>query len=100
MKIYSRIPHKTAANYTIGRCLLMLLSALTQYTAAAQTARIVFQAPVTFNKPPPKPATYTYQEIFSINPDGSGLAQLTTVAATAVGPRWSPGQAYISFCRS
>ena len=100
MKTYSTICDKTAANSAVGRCLLMLLLATMQYTAAAQTARIVFQAPVTFHKPAPKPATYTYQEIFSINPDGTGLAPLTTLAASAVGPRWSPGQAYVSFCRN
>lgn len=52
--------------------------------AMAQTARIVFSA----------------HQIFSMNPDGSGVVQLTSTSATSQRPKWSPGQAYISFCRA
>jgi Tol biopolymer transport system component len=100
MKIHSRILSRSLVNSGLGRFTLVLMSLGSTHHAGAQTARIVFQAPVTFNKPAPKPATYRYQEIFSMNPDGSGVVQLTSTATNSTGPRWSPGQAYIAFCRS
>ena len=62
-------------------------------------ARIVFQAPVAVTTSPPRRTT-THNEIFSMNPDGSAVVQLTTIPTNTIDPRWSPGQAYISFWRS
>lgn len=60
--------------------------------AVAQTARIAFQANVTRK-------STSYSQIFSMNPDGGGLMQLTSTSANSYSPRWSPGQQYISFNR-
>src|SRR5260221_8760927 len=63
--------------------------------AESQTVpRIAFQAPVAGNR------RTSYNQIFSMNPDGSGRVQLTSVSPGASAPRWSPGQQYISFWRS
>jgi Tol biopolymer transport system component len=68
-------------------------------TAPAQTvARIVFEAPVTVQTS--KHSSTTYGQILSMNPDGSGVVQLTRTSATSQRPKWSPGQAYIAFCRA
>src|ERR1017187_2954838 len=68
-------------------------------TAPAQTvARIVFEAPVTVQTS--KCSSTTYDQILSMNPDGSGVVQLTRTSATSQRPKWSPGQSYISFCRA
>ena len=72
--------------------------------AMAQTGRIVFAAPakvtVQTSVKPPKYTTATYDEIFSMNPDGSGVTQLTSAAANSEMPVWSPDQQYIAFLRS
>src|SRR5260221_11988123 len=63
--------------------------------AESQTVpRIAFQAPVAGNR------RTSYNQIFSMNPDGSGRVQLTSVSPGASASRWSPGQQYISFWRS
>lgn len=78
--------------------LFFLAAGLT--TGPAQTvARIVFQAPVTVTTSTPKRTT-SYNQIFSMEPDGSGVVQLTGTSTNSSGPRWSPGQAYISFWRA
>lgn len=77
--------------------LFFLAAGLT--TGPAQTvARIVFQAPVTVTTSPKR--TTSYNQIFSMNPDGSGVVQLTGTSTNSTGPRWSPGQAHISFWRA
>ena len=72
--------------------------------AMAQTARIVFIAPVAVrvqtSVKPARYATYDYDQIFSMNPDGSGVVQLTSATANSVGPKWSPDQQYIAFVRT
>jgi Tol biopolymer transport system component len=79
----------------LGAALPALLALGTIHSATAQTvSRIVFQAPVTVNR------QGTYSQIFSMNPDGSGVVQLTSANASACGPRWSPGQQYIAFSRN
>lgn len=68
--------------------------------AVAQTeARIVFSAPAStlISAKPPKYAAYT--QIFSMNPDGSGVTQLTSSVANSDNPAWSPNQQYIAFTR-
>jgi len=69
---------------------LLLVSALTS-TATAQN-RIVFKG--TGNLGPGKSVT----GLFSINPDGSGLALLTKNGGDR-DPAWSPGQSYVAFVR-
>jgi len=77
-----------------GAALPALLALGTMHDARAQTVpRIVFQAPVTVNR------KATYSQIFAMNPDGSGVVQLTSANANSYGPRWSPGQRYIAFGR-
>ena len=83
-----------------GAILPLLLFASTT-GAMAQTARIVFAAPETVTtKSGHKSITATYNQIFSMNPDGSGVVQLTSAAANSEGPKWSPGQQYIAFVRT
>ncbi|MBU6402356.1 MAG: PD40 domain-containing protein [Verrucomicrobia bacterium] len=82
----------------IGRgALLSLLLAFGldfQATAQAQTAaRIVFEAVVSAKGT-------TYSQIFSMNPDGSDVTQLTRASANALWPRRSPNQHYIAFFRN
>jgi Tol biopolymer transport system component len=78
---------------------LLVVSALTT-SANAQTARIAFTAPASVQTSI-KPAKYaTYNQIFSMNPDGSGVVQLTSAAASSGGPKWSPDQQYIAFVRT
>jgi Tol biopolymer transport system component len=61
--------------------------------ALAQTARIAFTAPASIQTSV-KPAKYaTYNQIFSMNPDGSGVVQLTSAAANSQGPK-------VASCRS
>lgn len=68
--------------------------------AMAQTARIAFSAPASVQTSV-KPAKYaTYNQIFSMNPAGSGVVQLTSAAASSAGPKWSPDQQYIAFVRT
>jgi Tol biopolymer transport system component len=62
----------------------------------AQTpSRIVFHNGVLIQK-----QHTTYQQLFSMNPDGSALTQLTSANASSITPAWSPGQQYIAFARS
>ncbi len=81
---------------TIAGGFALGLLALTYGTnAMAQTAaRIVFQAPVAVSK------RTSYNQIFSMNADGSGVVQLTTSTNNTIDPRWSPGQTYVSFFRN
>jgi len=80
----------------LGAALPALLAFGTMHSATAQTvSRIVFQAPGTV-----KHGRTTYSQIFSMNPDGSGVVQLTSANANSYSPRWSPGQNYIAFLRS
>ncbi len=83
-----------------GAVLPLLLFASTT-GAMAQTARIAFAAPVTVTtKSGHKTTTATYDQIFSMNPDGSGVVQLTSAAANSLGPKWSPDQQFIAFVRT
>ena len=82
-----------------GAVLPLLVFASTN-GALAQTARIAFSAPASVQTSV-KPAKYaTYNQIFSMNPDGSGVEQLTSAAANSEAPKWSPGQQYIAFVRT
>src|ERR1019366_1622786 len=82
-----------------GAVLPLLVFASTN-GALAQTARIAFSAPASVQTSV-KPAKYaTYHQIFSMNPDGSGVVQLTSAAASWGGPKWSPDQQYIAFVRT
>jgi Tol biopolymer transport system component len=74
-----------------GAALPLLLFASTN-SAMAQTARIAFNAPGTVNG-----HSSSYVQIFSMNPDGSGVVQLTSANAGSYAPSWSPGQQYIAF---
>jgi Tol biopolymer transport system component len=87
--------NRTKATTTlIGAVLTALLALASANNAECQSVpRIAFQAPVTLNR-----AT-SYSQIFSISPDGSGLLKLTSANSSALAPRWSPGQQYISFWR-
>lgn len=83
-------------NHLLGAVLSLLVTfGLTHSAAAQSTARIAFQERVTVKTP--KPVT-SYQ-IFSMNSDGTGVAQLTSASAGALNPSWSPGQQYIAFWR-
>jgi Tol biopolymer transport system component len=83
------------------RAVLPLLVLASANGAMAQTTRIVFAAPVTITtKSGHKSITATYNQIFSMNPDGSGVVQLTSAAASSGGPKWSPDQQYIAFVRT
>lgn len=78
-----------------GVSLTALLALGTIHSAPAQSvARIAFSAPVAVSK------RASYTQIFSMNPDGSGAAQLTSAAANSDNPAWSPNQAYIAFIRT
>src|ERR1017187_9706105 len=82
-----------------GAVLPLLVFASTN-GAMAQTERIAFTAPASVQTSV-KPAKYaTYNQIFSMNPDGSGVVQLTSAAASSGGPKWSPDQQYIAFVRT
>jgi len=76
---------------------LVLISAfpLGQNVSAQTPSRLVFHAGVLVQK-----KHVTYEQLFSINPDGSGLTQLTSANASSSTPAWSPGQQYIAFGRS
>jgi Tol biopolymer transport system component len=77
----------------------MLLAIFANGALAQSTARIVFTAPVSIQIST-KPARYTtYDQIFAMNPDGSGVTQLTSAAANSEVPAWSPGQQYVAFVR-
>jgi Tol biopolymer transport system component len=79
-------------------CGLIVATTLSNDAQAQTVSRIAFSAlvqPVTKGKAPP-----AYQQIFSINPDGTSSAQLTSASANSLNPAWSPGQRYISFCRT
>jgi TolB protein len=79
---------------------LLVISALSRGSAVAQTARIAFTAPASVQTSV-KPAKYaTYNQIFSMNPDGSGVVELTSATANSGGPKWSPDQQYIAFVRT
>ncbi|HEY3863979.1 MAG TPA: hypothetical protein VGO59_19050 [Verrucomicrobiae bacterium] len=68
-------------------------------SVVAQTARIVYSEPAN-TLISAKPARYaTYTQIFSMNPDGSGVTQLTSGAVNSDNPAWSPNQQYIAFTR-
>jgi Tol biopolymer transport system component len=88
--------NRTKVTKTLLGALLTALVFLESATCAdAQTtARIAFHAPVPVNE------RTSYSQIFSMNPDGSGSAQLTSASAGAFAPRWSPGQQYIAFWRT
>jgi len=77
-----------------GAALPLLLFASTN-GAMAQTARIAFNAPGTG-----KGQSSSYLQIFSMNPGGSGVVQLTSANANAYAPSWSPGQQYIAFSQN
>jgi Tol biopolymer transport system component len=69
-------------------------------SAMAQTARIAFTAPASVQTSI-RPAKYaTYNQIFSMNSDGSEVVQLTSAAANSGGPKWSPDQQFIAFVRT
>ena len=88
---------KTKIKTLLGAVLSLLVTfGLTHSAAAQTTARIAFQERVTVKTPKP----VTVSQIFSMNPDGSGVAQLTSASASAFNPSWSPGQQYIAFARS
>lgn len=92
MKTQNRIA-KALLQFLLGG----LVACTTARSVSAQTdSRIAFQASVTVKTPKP----VTANQIFSMNPDGTGVAQLTSGGAHAMNPSWSPGQQYISFGRN
>lgn len=78
----------------LGAVLSLLVTFGLTQKAAAQTARIAFSAPVTVHK-----THQTCSQIFSMNPDGSGVTQLTSTSANSYYPSWSLGQQHILFYR-
>jgi hypothetical protein len=75
-----------------GAVLSLLVFASTN-GALAQAARIAFTAPASVQTSV-KPAKYsTYDQIFSMNPDGSGVVQLTSAAASSGGAEVVAGPA-------
>jgi len=72
----------------------LLVFGATQGATEPVLPRIAFQAPVAISK------RTSYNQIFSMNADGSGVTQLTSSTAGASAPRWSPGQQYIVFWRN
>ena len=83
----------------LGAVLPLLVFASTN-GALAQTARIAFSAPASVQTSIRPPKYATYNQIFSMNPDGSGVVQLTSATASSGGPKWSPDQQYIAFVRT
>ena len=79
---------------------LLVIFGLTNAAMAQTTARIAFNASVTVQTSVKPPRSATYSQIFSMNPNGGGVAQLTSASANALAPRWSPGQQYIAFWRN
>ena len=78
---------------------VLAVSTLTASALAQSAARIAFSAPVS-TLISTKPTRYTtYTQIFSMNPDGSGVTQLTSGAVDSDNPAWSPNQQYIAFTR-
>jgi TolB protein len=90
----------------LGAALPALLAFGAIDSATAQT-RIVFGGVVTVKQ---GRTSITSQQIFSMNPDGRGVVQLTSAnvpgvwpyssLAWAYSPSWSPGQKYIAFTRN
>src|SRR6185437_4422611 len=75
----------------------LLVFASTNGANAQTVARIAFVAPASVQTSM-RPAKYaTYNQIFSMNPDGSGVVQLTSIATLLDDPKWSPDQQYIAF---
>ncbi|MBI3849304.1 MAG: PD40 domain-containing protein [Verrucomicrobia bacterium] len=83
---------KNKINPLLGAVLSLLVTFAITHRATAQT-RIAFSAPVTDRK-----THQTSSQVFSINSDGSGVAQLTRVEGAF--PAWSPDQKYIAFHRA
>ena len=78
---------------------LLVMFAFATSAVAQTAARIVFSARVS-TLISPKPARYaSYTQIFSMNPDGSGVTQLTSGTVNSDNPAWSPDQQYIAFTR-
>ncbi len=77
-----------------GAALTLLLFASVNGAMGQTAVRIAFSDSVAVNH------RTGYQQIFSMNPDGSGVVQLTAQTSSAYAPRWSPGQKYISFWRN
>ena len=75
----------------LGAVLSLLTTFALTHSAAAQTARIAFRAPVTDRK-----GQTTYQ-VFAMYPDGSGTTQLTKNGGGW--PSWSPDQKYLALQR-
>src|SRR5438105_186803 len=99
MKAPEKIPAMKTKNRIvkslIGAVLPLLVAFGSTPSAKAQTvSRIAFHAAVTIQK-----KHLTYSQIFSMNPDGSGVVQLTSANAMSYSPAWSPGQQYIAFDR-
>ncbi len=65
-------------------------------SATGQTARLAFYAQV----PAAKKNLPSYYQLFTANPDGSQVAQLTSASADSLLPAWSPGQQFIAFVRA
>ena len=82
--------HKAAMSVILP---VLLAFGSAERTKAQSVARIAFQANVAAGQ------RTSYSQIFSMNPDGTGLIQLTSANASAFAPRWSPGQQYIAFYR-
>lgn len=90
---------KLAPKLSLPFACLLLSQTLSTPAAHGQTAtaRIAFQALASVKS---KGSTVNYNQIFSMNPDGSGAAQLTTTSANSFYPAWSPGQRYLAFNRN
>lgn len=87
--------HRMVRPLIAGGLFLLLAFALASHATAQSTARIAFHATGKIWQGKP----VSGYQIFSMNPDGSGLAQLTKVSAN-LNPAWSPAQSYIAFMRT
>ena len=66
---------------------LLVMIGLTNGANAQTVSRIAFTAQVS-TQISVKPAKYAnYNQIFAMNPDGSGVVQLTSATANLVGPK-------------
>jgi Tol biopolymer transport system component len=90
---------KTIRTNTLFKAFLSVFVGIIACTnnTQAQTARIAFQTPVTTKSKGP---SSSYSQIFSMNSDGSAVAQLTIGTVSSFYACWSPSQQYIAFVRN
>src|ERR1019366_10174359 len=72
---------------------LLVVSGFAVSTRAQSVARIIFDGSGTLSS---QRNAVTVKGLFAMNPDGSGLVQLSN-DPNAINPVWSPGQNYIAY---